>query len=86
MSEVASNPSIENQEAEIVDLQVEALAENLNVSKLSDNDSASNDSIPGMLIDNNTHVCMYVQCVSGVENSTPKWVASHVGWLSIRKH
>jgi len=40
---------IENQEAEIIDPQIDGLADNLNASKISDIDSTRNDSISGTL-------------------------------------
>jgi len=48
MSEDASNPSIENQEVENIDSQVESLTENFNITILSDSESALDDRIPGM--------------------------------------
>ena len=60
MSEEASNTSVENQEVENVDSQVNDITENLHASRLSENDSVLTDSIPGIeciyLLSFSTHI------------------------------
>jgi len=72
MSEDASTASFESQEVVNLDPQINAVAENLNATTLSDNDSALVDSIPGtFIIVNNTYtVCHCLVCINSVSKKS----------------